>query len=97
MSQHRELATHKKAVVLTLTLAGFSVAVQAAPTQLEVVKKFPPDFNMIGVGVSYNGTVFASAPATIKRYSASVVRVDAKTGALIPFPNAGGTGLTLTR
>lgn len=79
----------KKLFVLTLTLAGFSVAAQAAPTQLEVVKKFPPDFNMIGVGVSHNGTVFASAPATMKRYSASVVRVDARTGALVPFPNAG--------
>nr|WP_301272666.1 L-dopachrome tautomerase-related protein [Gluconobacter kondonii] len=43
---------------------------------------------MIGVGVDAQGTVFASAPATIRRYSASVVRVDPKTGTLEPFPNA---------
>ncbi|NVN42963.1 hypothetical protein HW537_03485 [Asaia siamensis] len=59
----------------------------AAQPTLEIVKRFPADFNMIGVGVSRSGIVYASAPATMKRYSASVVRIDPKTGALIPFPD----------
>ncbi|NVN01075.1 MULTISPECIES: L-dopachrome tautomerase-related protein [Asaia] len=59
----------------------------AAQPTLEIVKRFPTDFNMIGVGVSRSGIVYASAPATMKRYSASVVRIDPKTGALIPFPD----------
>ncbi|WP_438382711.1 L-dopachrome tautomerase-related protein [Asaia sp. BMEF1] len=63
-----------------------SVTTGTQPT-LEVVKRFPADFNMIGVGVSRSGIVYASAPATMKRYSASVVRIDPKTGALIPFPD----------
>lgn len=63
-----------------------STAITTQPT-LEVVKRFPADFNMIGVGVSRSGIVYASAPATMKRYSASVVRIDPKTGALIPFPD----------
>ncbi|RUT26692.1 hypothetical protein C0V97_05130 [Asaia sp. W19] len=65
-------------------------ATSASPEQpaLEMVKRFPSDFNMIGVGVSHSGLVYASAPATMKRYSASVVRIDPKTGALVPFPDA---------
>ncbi|GBR08490.1 hypothetical protein HW511_03910 [Asaia siamensis] len=59
----------------------------ATQPTLEIVKRFPADFNMIGVGVSRSGIVYASAPATMKRYSASVVRIDPKTGALIPFPD----------
>ena len=87
-----------------LTVAAFAVApVQAAPPpadtpiaapqavkpDLEVVKRFPADFNMIGVGVSHSGLVYASAPATMKRYSASVVKIDPKTKDLLPFPDAG--------
>ncbi|GBQ15748.1 L-dopachrome tautomerase-related protein [Swaminathania salitolerans] len=65
-----------------------SLSLAAGQPSLEVVKRFPADFNVIGVGVSHSGTVFASAPATMKRYSASVVQLDDRTGALIPFPDA---------
>lgn len=79
--------------IATASMPMVALAASSPPAQkdapvLEVVKRFPKDFNMIGVGVSHEGTVFASAPATMKRYSASVVRIDSKTGALIPFPNA---------
>ncbi|MDR6182498.1 L-dopachrome tautomerase-related protein [Asaia bogorensis] len=69
--------------------ASQHIAPKNGTTALEVVKRFPKDFNMIGVGVSHSGIVYASAPATMKRYSASVVRVDPATGALQPFPDPG--------
>jgi len=85
--------------LLTLLLATASLTASARAAEparpmamqpsLETVKRFPSDFNMIGVGVSHSGVVYASAPATMKRYSASVVRIDAKSGALIPFPDKG--------
>jgi len=60
---------------------------------LITVKSFD-DFLLVGIGVSQEGRVFASAPAA--KSGNRLVEVDAKTGAVSPSPNhdrnAGGTG-----
>lgn len=52
---------------LTPDAASQRIAPENGTTALEVVKRFGKDFNMIGVGVSHSGIVYASAPATMKR------------------------------
>ncbi|MEH2545173.1 sugar lactone lactonase YvrE [Bradyrhizobium sp. AZCC 2262] len=56
---------------------------------LETVKAFGDDFRLVGIGVSAEGRVFATAPSSIVRSRFSMVEVDPKTGAATPYPDAG--------
>jgi sugar lactone lactonase YvrE len=55
---------------------------------LETVKEFGDDFRLVGIGVSAKGRVFATAPSSQVRSRFSLVEVDAKTGAVVPYPDA---------
>jgi sugar lactone lactonase YvrE len=55
--------------------------------RLETVATFGDDFRLVGIGVSRQGRVFATAPASVKRSRYSMVEVDASSGALTPFPD----------
>src|SRR5580692_1816964 len=55
---------------------------------LEIVKTFGDDFRLVGIGVSAEGRVFATAPSSQVRSRFSMVEVDAKTGAVTPYPDA---------
>jgi sugar lactone lactonase YvrE len=55
---------------------------------LETVKAFADDFRLVGIGVSAEGRVFATAPSAIVRSRFSMVEVDPKTGAVTPYPDA---------
>jgi sugar lactone lactonase YvrE len=55
---------------------------------LETVKAFADDFRLVGIGVSAEGRVFATAPSSIVRSRFSMVEVDPKTGAVTPYPDA---------
>jgi sugar lactone lactonase YvrE len=55
---------------------------------LETVKAFGDDFRLVGIGVSAEGRVFATAPAAHVRSHFSMVEVDPKTGAVTPYPDA---------
>jgi hypothetical protein len=56
---------------------------------LEIVKTFGDDFQLVGIGVSAEGRVFATAPSSIARSRFSMVEVNAETGAITPYPDAG--------
>jgi sugar lactone lactonase YvrE len=55
---------------------------------LETVKAFGDDFRLVGIGVSAEGRVFATAPSSIVRSRFSMVEVDPKSGAVTPYPDA---------
>jgi sugar lactone lactonase YvrE len=55
---------------------------------LETVKDFGDDFRLVGIGVSAKGRVFATAPSSQTRSRFSMVEVDPKTGAVVPYPDA---------
>src|ERR1700755_523547 len=55
---------------------------------LETVKAFGDDFRLVGIGVSAEGRVFATAPSSQVRSSYSMVEVDPNTGAVTPYPDA---------
>jgi sugar lactone lactonase YvrE len=55
---------------------------------LETVKTFGDDFRLVGIGVSREGRVFATAPASQVRSHFSMIEVDPKTGAVTPYPDA---------
>jgi sugar lactone lactonase YvrE len=55
---------------------------------LETVKAFGDDFRLVGIGVSAEGRVFATAPSSVVRSRFSMVEVDPKTGAVTPYPDA---------
>jgi len=72
-------------------LAAAPAAAQEAGTigpPLETVKAFGDDFRLVGIGVSAEGSVFATAPSSQVRSRFSMVEVDPKTGAVTPYPNA---------
>ena len=86
-----------RASVSVLLAAGLLVAAQDfAEAQdsgkvgppLETVKTFGDDFRLVGIGVSAEGRVFATAPASHVRSRFSMVEVDPKTGAVTPYPDA---------
>jgi sugar lactone lactonase YvrE len=54
---------------------------------LETVKTFDDDFRLVGIGVSHEGRVFATAPSSNGRSRYSMVEVDPKTGAVTPYPD----------
>ncbi|WP_244817955.1 major royal jelly family protein [Caballeronia sp. Lep1P3] len=69
---------------------GFPMSAGAATQhepRLETVAAFDDDFRLVGIGVSRQGRVFATAPASVKRSRYSMVEVDTKTHALAPFPD----------
>jgi sugar lactone lactonase YvrE len=75
--------------------AGVLVAVPAAAENagkigppLQTVKAFGDDFRLVGIGVSAEGRVFATAPSSIVRSRFSMLEVDPKTGAITPYPDA---------
>jgi sugar lactone lactonase YvrE len=55
---------------------------------LEIVKTFGDDFRLVGIGVSREGRVFATAPASQVRSHFSMIEVDPRTGAVTPYPDA---------
>src|SRR5271154_3833473 len=55
---------------------------------LETVKAFEDSFRLVGIGVSAEGRVFATAPAGQARSAYSMVEVNPKTGELKPYPDA---------
>ena len=72
-------------------LAAAPAAAQEAGTigpPLETVKAFGDDFRLVGIGVSAEGSVFATAPSSQVRSRFSMVEVDPKTGAVTPYPDA---------
>lgn len=78
-----------------LLAAGVLAAIPAAAENagkigppLETVKAFGDDFRLVGIGVSAEGRVFATAPSSIVRSRFSMVEVDPKTGAVTPYPDA---------
>ncbi|MDR5782293.1 L-dopachrome tautomerase-related protein [Caballeronia sp. LZ065] len=70
-----------------LAALGFEQAAHAAAPNLETVATFDDDFRLVGIGVSKQGRVFATAPSSVKRSRYSMVEVDTHTGALTPFPD----------
>jgi sugar lactone lactonase YvrE len=86
--------TLQKITILSLTLS--SLAAHGAGTQdeakvgpaLESVKAFEDNFRLVGIGVSAEGRVFATAPASQVRSAYSMVEVNPKTGDLKPYPDA---------
>ncbi|SDD49669.1 L-dopachrome tautomerase-related protein [Paraburkholderia lycopersici] len=63
------------------------VPARGAP-DLETVATFGDDFRLVGIGVTRGGRVFATAPASARRSRYSLVEVDLRSGALLPFPDA---------
>jgi sugar lactone lactonase YvrE len=87
-------ATLQKAILLGLALspiaahgAGPEDTTKVGPA-LQTVKAFEDSFRLVGIGVSAEGRVFATAPASQVRSTYSMVEVNPKTGALEPYPNA---------
>ena len=77
-----------RALGILLVLGALPASAQTVGPPLEVVKTFGDDFRLVGIGVSHEGRVFATAPASQVRSSASMVEVDPKTGAVTPYPDA---------
>ena len=87
-------ATLQRAILLGLALSS-TVAHGASPEgatkigpALETVKAFEDNFRLVGIGVSTEGRVFATAPAGQVRSVYSMVEVNTKTGELTPYPDA---------
>jgi sugar lactone lactonase YvrE len=55
---------------------------------LETVKAFGDDFRLVGIGVSAEGRVFATAPSSQARSRFSMIELDPRTGAVTPYPDA---------
>jgi sugar lactone lactonase YvrE len=73
-------------VAASAQLPSFETALtpQQFGPPLETVKTFDA-FKLVGIGVSHDGRVFASAPAA--RTGNRLVEVNAKTGAVTPYPD----------
>ncbi|MBN3853573.1 hypothetical protein G3N59_09310 [Paraburkholderia sp. Ac-20340] len=65
-----------------------SASASASAPALETVATFRDQFRLAGIGVTRTGRVFAAAPSALKRSRFSVVEVDLRSGALLPFPDA---------
>lgn len=77
------------ALLCAVVAAGISPVVSAQPQgdygpPLETVKTFDT-FKLVGIGVSHEGRIFASAPAA--ESGDRVVEVNAQTGAVTPYPD----------
>ena len=87
-------AALRKVILLGLVLSPIA-AHGASPADkpkvgpsLETVKAFQDDFRLVGIGVSEQGRVFATAPAGRVRSKYSMVEVNPRTGELKPYPDA---------
>jgi sugar lactone lactonase YvrE len=84
----------RKVVLLALALAPMAAHRASAEDAgrvgppLETVKAFQDDFRLVGIGVSKEGRVFATAPSSQVRSTYSMVEVNPKTGELKPYPDA---------
>jgi sugar lactone lactonase YvrE len=79
----------KSALACAAIFAGLSPALSAEPQgdygpPLETVKTFDT-FKLVGIGVSHEGRVFASAPAA--QSGDRLVEVNPQTGAVTPYPD----------
>jgi sugar lactone lactonase YvrE len=87
----RPLATRTLGALLGLALlwGGPAFAQSAAQSRpsLETVKTFGDDFRLVGIGVSHEGRIFATAPAQNVRSRYSMVEIDPKSGKLKPYPD----------
>ena len=86
--------TLQKVILLSVALSSMAVygasaegAAKVGPA-LETVKAFEDNFRLVGIGVSAEGRVFATAPASRARSAYSMVEVNPKTGELKPYPDA---------
>jgi sugar lactone lactonase YvrE len=86
--------TLQKITILSLALsslaahgAGTDGAAKIGPA-LETIKAFEDNFRLVGIGVSAEGRVFATAPASQVRSAYSMVEVNPKTGEFKPYPDA---------
>lgn len=55
---------------------------------LTEIASFDDDFRLVGIGVTPDGRIFATAPANDRRSLYSVVEVDPRTGHITPYPDA---------
>lgn len=86
--RRRVLSSIGATVLGMLGLDSYAIAASAAISpRLETVASFDDDFRLVGIGVSRQGRVFATAPASVKRSRYSLVEVDPATGTLTPFPD----------
>ena len=90
--------TKISAADVPLRILAVACALVAAPaaaqnpgkvgSPLETIKAFEDDFRLVGIGVSAEGRVFASAPASRVRSRFSMVEVNPRSGAITPYPDA---------
>jgi sugar lactone lactonase YvrE len=80
------LASLLAGVFTSTLLAGAPVRAADAPAKPALVKELD-GFKLIGVAVSREGRIFASAPAATSGHK--VIEIDSATGAVRPFPDAG--------
>jgi sugar lactone lactonase YvrE len=86
--------TLQKVILLSVALssmAAYGASAEGAAkvgSALETVKAFEDNFRLVGIGVSAEGRVFATAPASQARSAYSMVEVNSKTGELKPYPDA---------
>jgi hypothetical protein len=78
----------QKVILLSVALSSLAAygaspegAIKVGPA-LETVKAFEDNFRLVGIGVSAEGRVFATAPASQVRSANSMVEVNPKTGEL---------------
>jgi hypothetical protein len=79
----------RNTLVCAAVVVGISTLASAQPQgdhgpPLETVKTFDT-FKLVGIGVSHEGRVFASAPAA--QSGDRLVEVNAQTGAVKPYPD----------
>jgi sugar lactone lactonase YvrE len=75
-------------IVLAAALPASAQNASRVGPPLETVKTFGDDFRLVGIGVSAEGRVFATAPSSQVRSRDSMVEVDPKTGAVTSYPDA---------
>lgn len=71
-------------VVVMLPAEALAKMPEKFGPQLETVKTFD-NFHLVGLAVSHNGHIFASAPAAKTGYK--LIEINAKTGAVKPYPD----------
>src|SRR5579871_5490256 len=74
------------AAVLTISTIEAAQPQGDQGPSLETVKTFD-NFKLVGIGVSHEGRIFASAPAA--QSGLKLVEVDARTGSVSPYPDQG--------
>lgn len=84
----------KKCVLVVTLLGALGLTSLSSPARAQLPKKFGPQletvkifqhFQLVGIGVSHEGQVFASAPAA--QSGDRLVEVNPRTGAVKPYPD----------